>query len=135
MQTAKTPPRVLALYDKPMWDLLKETDNLHLQCCSDCGTWRYPPGPICPDCLSPDSTWKPVSGGGEVMSWVIFQKEYLPEYPAPYNVVAIKLDEGPIIISNLTKDPDGSNIIGQRVRLNVVTMDDGVALPRFDLEG
>lgn len=131
-QTARTPPRVLALYDVPMWDRLKEHGHLHLQCCSDCGAWRYPPGPACPDCLSPEYEWKPVSGGGEVVSWVMFRKEYLPEYPAPYNVVAVRLDEGPMIISNLVEDPDG-NVIGRKVRLKVVTMDDGVPLPRFEL--
>jgi len=134
MQTAATPPRVLGLYDGPMWDRLKDRGELHLQCCSGCGAWRYPPGPACPECLSPEYDWKPVSGGGEVVSWVMFRKQYLPEYPAPYNVVAVRLDEGPMLISNLVEDPD-ADVIGRRVRLKIVEMQDGVALPRFELEG
>lgn len=134
MQTTATPPRILALYDRPMWDRLEDTGALHLQCCSDCGAWRYPPGPACPECLSPEYQWSPVSGGAEIVSWVMFRKEYLPEYPAPYNVIAVRLDEGPIMISNLVEDPDGSNIIGRRVRLKVVRMGDGVPLPRFEME-
>ncbi|KMK64928.1 Zn-ribbon domain-containing OB-fold protein [Puniceibacterium sp. IMCC21224] len=133
MQTTKTPPRILGLYDVPMWTFLEQDRQLRLQCCTDCGTWRYPPGPACPDCLSPDSDWKPVSGQGEVVSWVMFHKEYLPEYPAPYNVVAVRLDEGPILISNLIEDP-AENVIGKRVKLVPVEMDDGVVLPRFELE-
>lgn len=135
MQIDKTPPRVLGLYDQPMWDMLKETNALHLQCCKECDTWRYPPGPACPDCLSPDYDWKAVSGAGEIMSWVMFQKDYLPEYPAPYNVIAVKLDEGPILISNLIEDPTETDLIGRKVRMTVVNMKDGVALPRFVLEG
>ncbi|MGB3405896.1 MAG: OB-fold domain-containing protein [Jannaschia sp.] len=133
MQTAATPPRVLGLYDRPMWDILEETGTLHLQRCSDCGHWRYPPGPCCPDCLSPDFAWTAVSGTGTVVSWVTFHKQYLEQYPAPYNVVAVRLSEGPILISNLVELPVG-NIIGRRVSVRVIRMDDGVLLPRFELE-
>jgi uncharacterized protein len=135
MQSSKTPPRILGLYDRPMWDKLAETGRLHLQCCSECGTWRYPPGPACQACLSPEAEWKPVSGGGELLSWVMFRKSYLPEYPAPYNVIAVRLDEGPTIISNLVDDPqDGQGLIGARVRMEIVAMEDGVPLPRFVVE-
>lgn len=132
-QTTSTPPRILGLYDVPMWRLLEETGRLHLQCCSACGTWRYPPGPACPPCLSPEHEWKPVSGGGVLLSWIVFHRQYLPAYPAPYNVVAVRLDEGPTLISNLIGDVRQEGLIGRRVRLKVVTMEDGVALPRFEL--
>jgi uncharacterized OB-fold protein len=134
MQTTATPERVLALYDRPMWAYLEEKGALHLQCCSACAAWRYPPGPVCPDCLSPEAEWRAVSAGGEILSWVMFQKQYLPEYPAPYNVIAVRLDEGPIMISNLTEDPVGGSVIGRRVTLKIVRMDDGVPLPRFELD-
>lgn len=133
MQTAATPPRVLGLYDRPMWDLLAQTGHLHLQRCTGCGTWRYPPGPACPSCLEPGFEWRPVAGGGEILSWVMFRKDYLAAYPAPYNVVAVRLDEGPIVISNLVEDPEAS-VIGRRVQLTVQLMNNDVALPRFVLE-
>lgn len=132
-QTDATPPRVIGFYDEPMWRLTKERKRLHLQCCASCGTWRYPPGPVCQSCLSPDSEWKPVTGGGELLSWIVFHRQYLPAYSPPYNVIAVRLDEGPIIISNLIGDVRQDRLIGRRVRLKVVEMDDGVALPRFEL--
>lgn len=132
-QTTATPPRIQGFHDEPMWRLLRETGRLHLQCCSSCGTWRYPPGPACQNCLSPEHEWKPVSGGGELLSWIVFHKQYLPAYPAPYNVIAVRLDEGPTMISNLVDDVRQDNLIGRRVRLAVAEMDDGVALPRFAL--
>lgn len=133
-QTTATPPRVEGFYDEPFWRLMKETGRMHLQCCGECGTWRYPPGPTCHDCLSTDSDWKPVSGGGELLSWVMFRKQYLPAYPAPYNAIAVRLDEGPTLISNLTEDPVAEDRpIGRRVKMTMAEMGDGVALPRFEL--
>lgn len=134
MQTEKTPARVLALYDRPMWEFLDQEGQLRLQCCSECGAWRYPPGPACPECMSPDFEWRPVSGQGEIVSWVMFHKDYLPEYKAPYNIVAVRLAEGPMMISNLVENPT-KNVIGRKVRLKIVSMDDGVNLPRFELVG
>jgi hypothetical protein len=133
MQTEKTPPRVMGFYDVPMWEALSAERVLRLQCCTDCGAWRYPPGPACHSCQSTDSEWKPVSGRGTVVSWIMFRKDYLPEYPAPYNVVAVRLEEGPIMISNLIEDPS-ENVIGRKVTLVPVDMEDGVVLPRFKLE-
>lgn len=133
-QTSLTPPRILGLYDPPFWDLLKDTGRLHLQRCTDCGSFRYPPGPCCPDCLSDAAEWAPCAGTGTLLSWVTFRKTYLPAYPAPYNVIAVRLTEGPVIVSNLVDDPEpGARIIDAPVRLVVVRMDDGVALPRFAL--
>lgn len=134
MQTTATPARVLGLYDIPFWEHLRQSGEMKLQCCTDCDTWRYPPGPVCQNCLSPNAAWTAVSGGGELVSWVQFHKQYLPEYPAPYNVIAVRLDEGPTIISNLVGDEGGRELIGRRVRLQIDRMDDGVALPRFALD-
>jgi uncharacterized OB-fold protein len=135
LQNAKTPPRVLGLYDLPFWNYLKQDKTMRLQCCLNCKTWRYPPGPVCQECLSPDSEWKPVSGDGEILSWIIFHRQYLPEYPAPYNVIAVRLAEGPTIISNLVDDIPDSSLLGKRVALSLVEMDDGAVLPRFRLVG
>ncbi|MCF3933727.1 OB-fold domain-containing protein [Acuticoccus sp. M5D2P5] len=132
-ETSQTiPNRVLGLYDKPFWQLLAETRALHLQRCGSCGAFRYPPGPVCHECLSPDYAWTAVSGGGSIMSWVIFHRQYLDLYPAPYNVVAVRLDEGPIIISNLTgAEPEGS-WIDRRVEMVPVPIGAEI-LPRFAL--
>ncbi|MCO5089462.1 OB-fold domain-containing protein [Bosea sp. (in: a-proteobacteria)] len=133
LQNSATPARVLGLYDEPFWKRLKQDGRLSLQCCRHCSTWRYPPGPVCQSCLSPDYDWKPVSGHGEILSWIVFHRSYLPEYSSPYNVVAVRLDEGPTMISNLVEEPPPGSVIGRRVALQPVEMDDGVTLPRFRL--
>lgn len=100
--------RVLSLYDLPMWESA-ERGRLALQGCSGCGAFRYPPGPSCPKCLSSDYRWQEVSGRGRILSWVVFHRQYFEDFPPPYNVIAVRLEEGPIVVSNLVgEEPSGS---------------------------
>lgn len=123
--------RVLGLYDKPMWDSI-EAKQWALQYCAESDSFRYPPSPICPDSLSMDYEWRPIKGTGEILSWVIFHRKYFDDHPAPYNTIAVRLDEGPIVMSNLIGDePDGS-WIGRRVEV-VYTERDTFTLPQMRL--
>lgn len=108
--------QVMTLYEEPMWESI-ERQRLALPKCAHCGTFRYPPGPICADCNALEYDWTEISGGGKILSWVIFHRQYFDDYPPPYNVIAVRLDEGPILISNLIgREPEGS-WIDQRVSL------------------
>ncbi len=62
-------------------------------------------------------TWKPLSGRGKILSWVVFHRQYFEDYPPPYNVVAVQLAEGPIVISNLTGDEPTGSWIGREVEI------------------
>ena len=133
MEPAPTPRPVPLVHDIPFWESVEQKD-LKLQRCADCGQFRYPAGPICAQCNSEQVTWERVSGKGTILSWVVFHKTYLPAYPAPHTVIAVRLDEGPILISNLEgPEPEGS-WIDERVSLRYATMPDGVVLPRFELD-
>jgi uncharacterized OB-fold protein len=134
METTPTPsPRpVMGLHDLPMWESVKAR-AMALQRCDDCGEWLYPPGPCCPACLSPRLVWTPVSGRGRILSWVIFHRHYLPAYPPPYNAIAVRLEEGPTMISNLEGAMPGEGYIGRAVRLVYVAIPDGMVLPRWAL--
>ena len=92
-----------------------------------------PPGPACAECLSTQYAWDAISGRGEILSWAIFHRGYLPGYPPPYNVIAVRLDEGPIMISNLEGPIPAGSWIGRRVELCYASMPDGIVLPRFRL--
>jgi len=107
---------VLTIYDLPMWDSIAR-QALALQKCAGCGRYRYPPGPSCPYCLSMEAAWTPLAGQGRIISWVVFHRKYFDDYPPPYNVVAVELAEGPILVSNLVgREPEGS-WIGSDVEL------------------
>jgi uncharacterized protein len=94
------PEPQMGLYDKPYWDF-SQKDELRLQKCRSCGHFRYPPGPSCPQCLSDDYDWSALSGRGCLVSWVVFHRYYLPEFPVPYTVASVETEEGPLLVGQL----------------------------------
>ena len=127
-----TPPAVMGLYDAPMWESIRAR-RMCLQRCQSCGSSQYPPGPGCTACGSEAQEWTPLSGRATILSWEIFHRQYLPAYPVPYNVIAVRLDEGPVMISNLAGPNPVGSWIGRAVRLVYAEMPDGAVLPRFTL--
>ena len=97
MATAR-PVRSMDPYAEQFWAYTQKKE-LRLQKCSDCGKFRWPPGPTCDNCLSDDSEWAALGGAAKVLSWTTFRRNYFPEYPAPHTVVALELDEGPLFVS------------------------------------
>jgi uncharacterized OB-fold protein len=85
-------------YAEQFWEFTKSKE-LRLQKCSDCGKYRWPPGPTCDQCLSENFEWDLLSGYGKVLSWTTFRRGYFPEYPPPHTAIALELDEGPYFIS------------------------------------
>lgn len=130
---ARTPAPVMGLFDGPMWSSIRE-GAMQLQRCQDCGAMQYPPAPVCTHCLSLALKWQPISGQGTILSWVVFHRTYLDAYPAPYNVVAVRLAEGPVMISNLEGAPPAQGWLGVPVRMVYTTMPDAAVLPRFTLD-
>jgi uncharacterized OB-fold protein len=86
---------------------------------------------VCPDCLSAEFAWEPVSGRGTVVSWATFHRQYLPAYPAPYQVIVVRLDEGPLFVSNMADPAPALRTAGEQVEIVYVEMPDGVVLPRL----
>ena len=125
-----TPQPIMGLYDRPLWRSISEK-KLQLQRCSDCSQVRYPPAPVCWRCLSLEYQWEVMSGKGVIHSWVIFHRAYLEAYVPPYNVIAVRLEEGPMFTSNLEGSTPSGNWIGTCVQLCYVEMLDGFVLPRF----
>jgi uncharacterized OB-fold protein len=99
-----------------------EGGQLVLQRCGSCGYLRYPPAPLCPECLSPDAAWITDPGVGEIWSYCVYHRAYTKEFAAlvPYAVALVVLDSGPAIITNVVDARPDQLRIGQR----------GVAAPR-----
>jgi hypothetical protein len=116
--------------------------ELLVQACGQCGAWRFPPRPMCPECRSLEIRWEPASGRATVWSYVVAHPPLLPAYAAlaPYNVIVVALDDDPSIrmVGNLLASPDGpldgldpSSIrIGEPVRVVFCAVDDAT-LPRW----
>ena len=124
-------PSVDAL-NKPFWDAARRHE-LVLQHCRRCGSYRYPAGLACHECLSDELEWKKVSGGGIVYTWTVFHRAYHPAFidDLPYAVVAVELDEGPRMISNLVNCNLADIKIGMRVEVIFKDANDEISLPRF----
>jgi uncharacterized OB-fold protein len=104
------------LHDTTFWDFVQNED-LRVQRCTDCDRLRFPPAPVCPECLSPECSWAPLSGHGTVLGWTVFHRQYFPELPVPYTVIAVHTDEGPILIGNHVNGGERKVGCGDRVRL------------------
>jgi uncharacterized OB-fold protein len=124
----------ISLLDEPMWESI-DAHQWSLQACTDCGTFRYPPAPICANCLSMASKWTALSGRGSIISWVVFHRQYFDDYPPPYNVVAVQLEEGPLVISNLEGEEPNGSWIDRQVQVIYGTHSSGRVIPRMKLRG
>jgi uncharacterized protein len=128
----RKPLPVLHDLNRPFWEAAK-AGRLEMQSCRACGHIWYPIGPACPRCLSQEFGWKPLSGRGTVLSWVVFHQVYDKSFAddVPYNVVLVQLDEGPRMFSNIV-DSDNDDIeVGMAVEVTFDHVTEEIAIPRF----
>jgi len=104
---------------------------MRLQRCRGTGAFYYPPGPVCPESLSFDVEWAPVSGRGKVLSWTVFHRQYLPAWPAPHLVVAVQLEEGPIMIGHMDHARVDELALDLPVVVEYADHPDGYRIPMF----
>ena len=120
----------------PYWEGCREGE-LRMQRCQPCGHLRFPPRPMCPRCQSLDSGWVPVSGRGQVYSWVVCHAPLLPAFQerAPLTVLLVELEEGEALrlVGNWAPgvEPTGEVEIGQAVEVVFERLDDDVVLPQW----
>jgi uncharacterized OB-fold protein len=77
--------------------------------------------------------WVRVSGHGEVFTFCIFHRLYHPAWKVdiPYNVAWIKLDEGPLLISNIVDCRNEDLHIGMPVQVTFDDITEEITLPKF----
>lgn len=128
------PLPVLTDENRPFWESCA-AGRLSFQKCCDCQHLRYPISHICPDCLSSDYRWTPVSGRGHVFSYVVFHKAYHPGFQGdlPYNVALVQLDEGPRMYGNIVDTPNDAVRIGAAVTAVFDEVTREITIPRFRL--
>ena len=124
----------------------------HLQRCAACKLLRYPPGPSCYWCGSPDSHWDPVAPVGTVHSYTEVHHAIQPGFRAhtPYAVLIVDLDEqrgrptgheALRVVGNLV-GPDGALAdrdllrqvgIGSAVAMTFTQLTPDIAIPNWTL--
>lgn len=78
--------------------------ELRVQRCTQCGTVRWPPRPMCPACRSFHVGWVTATPHGSLYSWTEIGHQTVPGRPTPYTVVLVELDKpaGVRLLGNLT---------------------------------
>ena len=90
--------------------------SILLQHGTDCGRVRFPAGPSCPGCWSERFEWKPHTGCGTVLSFVWYMKPQHPRFTeVPYNVAMVRVDDGPVLVSNIVAVGIDDLKVGRRV--------------------
>jgi len=124
--------------DKPFWEAAKRGE-LVAQKCQQCGSFRkelLPSSIVCPNCLSMDYEWTPLKGTGQVYSFVVFHRSFIPAFQeeAPYNVIIAQLDEGPLLMSNIIGCQNEDIRVGMPIQAVFDQVTEDVSLPRFSLK-
>ena len=119
---------------KEYWEGCRRHELL-IQRCRDCGYHRFYPGPICQafDCLSMDFDWVQSSGKGTVYTLTVVARAPNEMWAdlAPYALVLIELDEGPVMFSRAVDIPAFDVKIGMRMEVVFEDLTDEVTLPFF----
>jgi len=109
------------------------THSLALQRCAGCGTVRFYPRALCPECLGQPADWVPVSGRGTVYSFTVCYRPAAEAFAAatPYIVALVDLDEGVRLLSNLIDCAPAEARVGMPVILIYEDVAPGLALYKF----
>jgi hypothetical protein len=111
----------------PFWEAAAR-GVLVVQRCRVCGRHQFYPRPYCLACQSDEVAWVAASGRGTVYSMTTVHMEIAPEFPPPYVVAIVELDEGPRLLTNIVGGPCR---IGDRVRVTWRERDGAPPLPLF----
>jgi hypothetical protein len=128
-------PQVTPLTE-PYWAAARQR-KLVIQRCDGCGKLRFPPELACFYCGSLKSTWTQVSGRAALFSWTVAYPPLLPYFHqrAPWPVVAVQVEEGPRLISNLVGVPVEDYEIGMPLEADFEDVGSEITLVVFRRRG
>ena len=115
----------------PFWDACAE-GRLSIPRCDDCGELIWYPRRFCPFCSSRSVTYVDVSGRGTVYTFTIIRRGDGPfRDKAPYVLAYVRLDEGPVVMTNIVGVDPGSVRIDQPVQVVWEPAGEADQIPRF----
>ncbi len=95
---------------RPFWDAAKRHE-LILQQCGGCKAFIYYPRDRCPQCLSEQLQWRPVSGRGKVYSYTVVRRASTRSFAdKPYVLAIVELDEGVRMTTNVEAAPESLKV-------------------------
>lgn len=106
-----------------------DAGRLSIQCCDGCDELRHPPVPMCPHCHSLEWAPKPMSGRGELTSYVVMHHPARPPFEDGYVVALVELEEGPRLVMNVQDLEEDDLSIGMPLTVEPVRVDPELVLP------
>lgn len=118
----------------PYWQAARE-GKLVMQQCYGCGTYRFFPSHLCPQCGSDEQVWGPCTGRGTIYSVTTVHRAPSTEFRAvaPYVVALIELPEGPRMMANIVGEGRLEAAIGDAVEVCFEARGAGAKVPQFKL--
>jgi hypothetical protein len=114
------------------WEAAAE-GRLLIQRCTSCGSRQFYPRALCTTCGAvPD--WEEVSGRGVVHTFTVIRQQGGRPFrdELPYIVAMIALEEGPMMMGNVTGCTVEKVFIGLAVRAYIVEAEPGVGVPYWE---
>jgi uncharacterized protein len=99
--------------------------------CEHCGRGSHPPTPFCSYCHEPRSEWRNSSGRGTLHSFTTVTHAVHRDYPVPYTLLLVSLDDNPDIQLMGRIDGAASVAVGDAMELMFDEGPDGVVLPNW----
>jgi hypothetical protein len=117
---------------EPYWNGLAN-HQVTLQHCDDCDAWVFYPRSHCNNCLSPNLTWRQVSGNGTLYTFTVARRPTAPQFAddIPQLIIVVELDEGVRINSVMVNIAPEVLTVGMAVR-PVFHLQDGATLLFFE---
>ena len=95
--------------------------------CATCRRYHHYPRPQCPFCLGLNAEARESGGKGHIYSYSVMRR-----VAEPYVIAFVRLDEGPVMMTNIVRCDVDAVRIGQAVRL--VAPDPQAAWPLLQFE-
>jgi hypothetical protein len=130
--------------------------ELRIQRCGNCGALRHPPGPMCPQCGSPQRRLPPsgtdqretaqhdtdqrsggdpgyvvAAGTGEIYSYVVHHHPPVPGKALPLVIALAELPEGVRVLADMPGTDPAQVRVGLPVRIGFSRIDDDLTLPSW----
>ena len=105
--------------------------ELLIQRCRKCGTFRFYPRPMCPECNALDMEWIKAGGKGRVYSWTVAVRQFHPAFEVPYVIAIVELEEGVRMTTNVINCPLEELYVGMPVEVVFEDVTEEISLPKF----
>jgi len=116
---------------EPFWRAAREGRLVAPQC-ADCGAFRLPPTPFCPNCQSTAVDWVELTGEAAVYSFaVVHGIPGMPELTLVAAVVDLPDAPGARLVSNIIDIAPADVAIGMPLQVEFSPIADGWMLPVF----